>query len=1119
MFRNKFRALSIVMIMSLLVMVPIMELSGGASIPSTTRGPLVSHAPIHIYQNLSQKASQEGWAGSGVSGDPFIIEDLDIDATGNNYGFFISSTEEHFVIRNCRVRNADTETSPQYKGNAVYLIQVSNGTIENCEIFDSNYQNLMVNMCDNLTLSGNKVYGSANNIGIMTWRSQDIRMEGNEVFNNPSGGMEVSACERVVVEGNILEGNGGNGISVSNIYDSSFKHNTISNNTLNAFSITGYCPDNEFLGNIMIGGSITFYMDSGSLGDHTISSNNTVDGNPVYYYKNSDMTGSSVPTDAGEVILANVKGLTISSINFDAGTAAIIAGYCEGISIGGCKLEGQLQGITVFGTSNSTIEANEISNIEYTAISIQGGQGNLIKENDITGVNSGMTLYGSTKGNTVAYNRISDCDTGINLYMSYMDASPGIMNRVEFNNIEICSNKGIYTQMEEGSIIANNSVEDAWIAIELFNTKNMTVSGNLVLGNDIGISVNGRYWGSSWHNDILDNRIEETNGTGIELNRSMGGAYSGNLIYNSKSFGVWIGNSHSNVLNRNTFLWNNGSTGTYSPSHIQARDDSTDNEWDSGGFGNHWSDWKTPDADGNGIVDDPYLIFGDENFDNRPLADSPVMVISEPLELKAVPGDSMVMLSWSPPALNFDTQITEYIVHRRQGDDPAFTPIQVIGTITEMVDAVVENNIEYHYSVAAVNKYGTGPFSGEVMVTPDGTPPMVQISSPDDGHITNSTNITFVWMGADDVSFDHFEVRTDNGTWMHMAGNLSTTLGPFAEGEHFFYLAGEDRVGNRNETGISFIVDLTPPEVAITNDPEDLIINRTELLVEWEGSDANGIDRYELVVNGGAWMDVNTSTSYLLEGLEEGENEVLLMVWDLAGNTNTSSAQVTVDLTAPEVRILWPVDGLNTLDRNITVEWFTTDSGPGPLFHMVRLDGGEFVDVGEGLEIELTELGIGNHTITVKAIDKAGNTGEKTVGFTIFEDELPVQKVTVSGRVVDKDGDPISGVKVTSDDGAETSTDSSGDFVILVEKGPRILTFSKKGYKDWTVSVDANDNMTLPSGDIVLEEKKEDEPFLGLRRGCYICFAVPMGILLLLIVIGLIARLTKKKGREDAYEE
>ncbi|MGA1793506.1 MAG: right-handed parallel beta-helix repeat-containing protein [Thermoplasmatota archaeon] len=1119
MLKNRISILSMVLLLSMSVLIPGLELSSAATVPLTTRGPLVSHAPIHIYQNLSQKASQEGWTGTGVEGDPFIIEDLDIDATGSNYGFFISSTEEHFVIRNCRVRNADTETSPQYKGNAIYLIQVSNGTIEDCEIFDSNYQNLMVNMCDNLSLSGNKVYGSSNNIGIMTWRSQDIMIEGNEVFDNPSGGMEVSACERVVVEGNILEGNGGNGISVSNIYGSSFKHNIISNNTLNAFSITGYCPDNEFLGNIMIGGSITFYMDSGTLGDHTITSNNTVDGGPVYYYKNLDMTGSSVPADAGEVILANVKGLTISSINFEAGTAAIIAGYCEGISIGGCELEGQLQGITVFETSNSTIEANVISNIEYNAISIQGGQGNLIKENDITNVNTGVILYGSTKGNIVTHNRISDCDTGISLYMSYMDAFPGTGNEVEFNTIETCTNKGIYAQMEEGSTIANNSVKDAWIGIELFNTKNITVSGNLVLRNDIGISVNGRYWGSSWHNDIIDNRIEDTNGTGIELNRSMGGSYAGNLLYRSKSFGVWIGHSHSNVLKRNTFLWNNGSTITYSPSHIQARDDSTDNDWDSGGFGNYWSDWQTPDADGNGIVDDPYLIFGDENFDNRPLTDNPVVVISEPMALKAVPGDSMVALSWSPPARNFDTEIIEYIVHRRQGDDPALKPIHVIGTVTEMVDSTVENNLEYHYSVAAVNKYGMGPFSPEVMVTPDGTPPMVQITSPDDGHITNRTNITFVWIGADDVSFDHFEIRMDNGTWMNVGGNLTSDLGPFDEGEHVFHLAGEDKVGNRNETDISFIVDRTAPVVTITNDPEDLIVNRTELLVEWEGSDEYGIDRYELLVNGGAWMDVNTSSSYLVKGLEEGVNEVVLRVRDLAGNINSSSIQITVDLTAPELRILWPVDGLDTLDRNITVEWFTSDTGPGPLTHRVKLDAGLFVDFGEALQCEMTDLEVGNHTITVKAMDAAGNTIEKTVSFTVYEDELPIQKVTISGKVVDKNGDPISGVKVTSDDGAETSTDSSGDFVILVEKGPRMLKFSKKGYKDWTVSVDANDNMTIPSGDVVLEEREEDEPFLGLRRGCYICFAIPMGILLLLIIIGLIARLTRKKVREDVYEE
>jgi len=52
----------------------------------------------------------------------------------------------------------------------------------------------------------------------------------------------------------------------------------------------------------------------------------------------------------------------------------------------------------------------------------------------------------------------------------------------------------------------------------------------------------------------------------------------------------------------------------YNASHIQTYDAGTNNRWNiSGsphGYGNYWSDWTTPDADSNGVVDIPYSIPG-----------------------------------------------------------------------------------------------------------------------------------------------------------------------------------------------------------------------------------------------------------------------------------------------------------------------------------------------------------------------------------------------------------------------------------------------------------------------------------------------------------------------------
>jgi len=90
---------------------------------------------------------------------------------------------------------------------------------------------------------------------------------------------------------------------------------------------------------------------------------------------------------------------------------------------------------------------------------------------------------------------------------------------------------------------------------------------------------------------------------------------------------IYPGVSFNRIWN-NSFSRNHGATSVYDPSHIQAYDDGTDNFWNSTGsphgFGNYWGDWTSPDANMDGIVDNPYVIDGSAGaMDYYPLTQFP----------------------------------------------------------------------------------------------------------------------------------------------------------------------------------------------------------------------------------------------------------------------------------------------------------------------------------------------------------------------------------------------------------------------------------------------------------------------------------------------------------------
>src|SRR6266571_1938503 len=102
----------------------------------------------------------------------------------------------------------------------------------------------------------------------------------------------------------------------------------------------------------------------------------------------------------------------------------------------------------------------------------------------------------------------------------------------------------------------------------------------------------------------------------------------------------------------------------------------------------------------------------------------------------------------------------------------------------------------------------------------------------------------------------------------------------------------------------------------------------------------------------------------------------------------TADASMTIDTTAPTLTVTSPSSGA-TLEGSATVTWNASDSLSGIDHYEVSVDGGAFQSTGATPSATFGDLGGGDHTVTVRAYDRAGNVQAASVTFAFVPSPLP----------------------------------------------------------------------------------------------------------------------------------
>lgn len=1072
--------------------------------------------PIHLYEDpdLASEASANGWPGSGSQVDPYIIQDLDIDGTGNSYGLFIGHIESHLVIRNCTIHDADTASSPQYRGNGIYMIGSANITIEECTIINNNASGIFVRMSNNLTIDNNLVSGVPNGSGIYLWEVENSTVTGNTVHDTHYFGITLQTVKDCDVIDNMVYDIDSTGMSLSSSNDILLGGNSLGPGTSIPLILNHGLKDIILHSNELSGGRIALSNDPVTPGGLTIPPNNTVNGNPIYYYHNSNELDANVPSNAGQVILAKVTHLNLSGLDMSGSGVPITISQSSDILIEESRIVDADEGIRIIESHDI-----DISSIRVEGISMMGV--NVHHSNDISIVGSTFNLV-DTPVHLNDIQRVSVMDSifrqngeGIKLRDGdHIDIVNNSFSDIQGNTIYAKESSSINLEGNMLDDVNNERTGDA--AIVISSSRTGTIQDNTFTGAYGCIAISGKPAGGTDLISIENNILMDNIGIGIHVSGAENIEVSGNLIFNSSEEGVAVASTTDSRFFNNTLIFNNNSTGEYQTTAIQASDDNSGNSWDMDSEGNYWRDHLAPDADGDGIVDDPYLIFGGSNFDQYPLTSPTYEYLSEPEDLTAGANQTGITLTWSPPSFDLDGSLSGYILSRTLNNGTDLKMWEIYDT--EYFDSEVANGITYVYQVVAVSRLGQGTPSGTVRSLIDSSAPVVRITSPN-ASVIGSSDLNFTWEATDNVGIDHIEISLDEMEWIEVGLNRSYSMTDLSEGNHIFRVRAFDGMGNEQTAWIEFYVDISDPVVSIVSPENGFITSNSSIRIEWTGHDMiTSMDHYRMRIENGNWMELGNANNTTITLEFDGEFTVYIEGIDQAGNVGESSMDLIFDRTGPEIYFTYPPDDLTTLDTSLNVSWGSLDILSGVSGYSLIIDEGEPADLPNNVtEYHLTDLDVGDHVLRIIAFDLAGNSNEAEVTFVVESDW-----VIITGTVLDEDGDPVQKVTVTSESGESTETDSLGNFVLEVPRGNWKLTFEKDDFHTFDVFVDTTSGEPLTIDDVDLEEKDDDDRGFFRRMMdrllCQICCGAMIVIPILLLLLGIRRRARSKRMKKKKAE-
>ena len=590
-------------------------------------------------------------------------------ATNNIYGFYLyysggntltgntlTGNTYNFYIMGQYVQNIDTTNT--LDGKPMYYIVGETGTV-----YDG--------------LNAGAFYAiSCNTIAVRNVTVNASSWDGLHLYNTRN-----STIENVSVSGDYYYG-----IYLANCSNNHLTANAASNSTYGLY-LAG-CSYNTLRNNTLSGNAYNFGVYSRYEND--IDTTNTVNGKPIYYVQNAPPgTVYDASTNAGAFYAINCDGITIKDLTLQNNYCGLLLHRTTNSTVENVSASNNYHGIMLwqcgyyYTSANNLLVNNNASNNDAYGIYVYYSPGNTLMKNVANSNSLGISVQNYSAENKLIENAASyNGQTGV--YVGYGNDKTELTNNTAVSN----TNNGFDFSYSDDNVLSGNTAASNGAHGFSFNWCNgNTLQANTAILNAIGFRVEycqdftitenlansntytgfymlHNYFIYSWYgtpplpHSILNNTASE-NGQGFRIYYQMGDIISGNLAV-SNQYGFYFYNTYDDDLHDNAssdnsaygiYLYRSETCSIYNNNFLNNAAQAYAYNSPTCVFnlpvpigGNHWSDWTTPDSDGDGFVDNPYVFTGGQ--DNLPWAQKNGWLNQPP---SANAGDNLEIASAAQP--------------------------------------------------------------------------------------------------------------------------------------------------------------------------------------------------------------------------------------------------------------------------------------------------------------------------------------------------------------------------------------------------------------------------------------------------------------------------------------